>query len=206
MNSRLEDEEVEHWIREFQAGKDREENFGRLFRAFYRQTVNHLARSGVRAEDLDDMAQKVFGKIYRNLDGFRFQSKFSTWLFRIRVTTSQNYRRAKKTLKRSMTSTSLEDLQERYDGAAADRFEPVAEDASPLQQLLEEESIRTLHDVFESLPPQMQRCVKLRVRHKPYREIAEEMGISVSSVKTHLHHARRRLPHLLEPYFGKIEL
>src|SRR4029077_10914960 len=51
----------------------------------YQSTVRgfSLRLTGFQSERADDLAQEVFILVYRNLSVFRFESKFSTWLYRL---------------------------------------------------------------------------------------------------------------------------
>src|SRR5215475_10753031 len=59
-----------------------------VYRLCYRYVNNH--------EDANDLAQEVFLKAYRAIGGFRGDSSFSTWLYRIAVNTCLNFRSARK--------------------------------------------------------------------------------------------------------------
>ena len=68
------------------------------------------------------------------------------------------------------------------------------------------EAFQVLSRAVSELPPQMRRCVSLRVRDVPYQAIADGMEIGLPSVKTHLSLARQRLRPVLDKYFKRIEL
>ena len=53
-----------------------------IFNVAYRITNNN--------EDAEEVSQDVFIKIYKNLKGFRFQSSFKTWIYRIAVNSAVN--------------------------------------------------------------------------------------------------------------------
>jgi len=55
--------------------------FDELMRRYKRPVVNFAFRMLGSAEDADDVAQDVFVRVYRNLDTYRPETKFSTWLF-----------------------------------------------------------------------------------------------------------------------------
>ena len=57
--------------------------FGQLVRA-YDQSVLRLAMNLLRSpEDAQDVYQEAFLRVYRNLNSFRFDCSFHTWLYRI---------------------------------------------------------------------------------------------------------------------------
>jgi RNA polymerase sigma-70 factor (ECF subfamily) len=55
--------------------------FDELMRRYKRPVVNFIFRMLGNAEDADDVAQDVFVRVYQNLDTYRPETKFSTWLF-----------------------------------------------------------------------------------------------------------------------------
>ena len=68
------------------------------------------------------------------------------------------------------------------------------------------EQLGILQGALAELPEQMRQCVCFRLQGDlKYREIAEVMQISIQTVKSHLHHAKKRLRPMLEPYFGPID-
>ena len=76
-----------------------------------------------------------------------------------------------------------------------------------LDQLLERERAERLREAVAQLPDQMRRCVTVRIMEDvPYDVIAARLGISVNTVKVHLHNARKALARKLRPYFGELDL
>ena len=66
-------------IRQIQSGDT--DAFDELMRRYKRLVVNFVYRVLGSAADADDVAQEVFVRVYRNLDIYRPETKFSTWLF-----------------------------------------------------------------------------------------------------------------------------
>src|ERR1700719_3950764 len=66
-------------IRQIQSGDD--SAFDELMRRYKRPVVNFVFRMLGNAQDADDVAQDVFVRAYQNLDTYRPETKFSTWLF-----------------------------------------------------------------------------------------------------------------------------
>lgn len=60
--------------------------------------------------------------------------------------------------------------------------------------------LESLRAKLDQLPPQMRRCLYLRLYHDlKYREIAALMRISIETVKAHLHQAQNRLRMFFDP-------
>src|SRR6201990_1781700 len=73
--------QVDTLIRAAQAGD--QDAFEQLVRT-YDQSVLRLAMNLLRSpEDARDVYQEAFLRVYRNLDSFRFDCSFHTWLYRI---------------------------------------------------------------------------------------------------------------------------
>jgi RNA polymerase sigma factor (sigma-70 family) len=58
---------------------------------------------------------------------------------------------------------------------------------------MDKEIRQILHEEMRQLPPQMRRCVEVRIINElSYKEIAKVMGLSIGAVRAHLHEKRRR--------------
>jgi RNA polymerase sigma-70 factor (ECF subfamily) len=171
-------------------GKSTEDLFKELFDENYLAVQKFFARRGVPAEECQDLAQETFLKAYSHLDSFRGEANPRTWLYRIAQNHLLNVRRSRTTRKREGKEVSLDVLLEAGPppGNVEDR------EADPLKEVLSGELSRRLRDAVDRLPPQMQRCVLLRVYHDlRYREIAEVLRVSIDTVKAHLYQARQIL-------------
>jgi RNA polymerase sigma-70 factor (ECF subfamily) len=66
-------------VRQIRSGDN--DAFDELMRRYKRPMVNFVYRMLGNADDADDIAQEVFVRVYQNLDTYRPETKFSTWLF-----------------------------------------------------------------------------------------------------------------------------
>ena len=74
-----------------------------------------------------------------------------------------------------------------------------------MERVLQKEKLKKLREALEELPPQMRRCLYLRiVKEQSVQEIATIMGLSVNTVKAHLHQGRRALQAKLAAVFGEV--
>ncbi|NMA83006.1 MAG: sigma-70 family RNA polymerase sigma factor [Epulopiscium sp.] len=129
-------------------------------------------------EEANDLAQEVFIKVYRNLDKYSPEYKFSTWI--IRITTNQviDYRR-----KQKQPTVSIDELV----------YEPVAE-GTPEEQYLQDEERRTVQGMLQKLPDMYR--IPLILYHQQglsYQEIADTIDEPLSKVKNRIFRARRML-------------
>lgn len=86
-------------VKDFQAGN--KAAFDKLVLKYQDKIFNLCYRFMGEDHDADDAAQETFVKVFKSLKGFRFESAFSTWLYRIAVNICKNklksseYRRKK---------------------------------------------------------------------------------------------------------------
>ena len=139
-------------------------------------------------QEANDSAQEVFVKIYRSLKGFRLESAFSTWLYRIAVNTCKNklksseYRHKKK-----MVHLDNPGILEGSIGA----LEITDDTQSPLLELERKERLNLIRQAIDSLPPAQKMVVVLRdIEELSYDDIANITGYSLGTVKSRLSRAR----------------
>ncbi|HVL65394.1 MAG TPA: sigma-70 family RNA polymerase sigma factor [Actinomycetota bacterium] len=141
-----------------------------------------LRMTGDRADALD-ATQDAFIQAFRRAPGFRGDSAFGTWLYRIAINACHDLLR-----KRGRAPVPEAELPERADTARVDDATAARVDiAAALARL--QEDYRTavvLHDLGGV----------------PYEEIAVETGVSIGTVKSRISRGRRRLAALLEQSAG----
>ena len=147
-------------------------------------------------EEANDCAQDVFIKVYKGLKGFRFESAFATWLFRVAVNTCKNrftssaYRWRKK-------SVPLENSKGSEDGNPSLAIKNGS--PSPLHELERKERSRLIHDAIRALPDQQNTVIVLRdIQGRSYQEIAAITGLNLGTVKSRLARGRLELKKKLE--------
>lgn len=141
-------------------------------------------------EEARDAVQEIFLRVHQNLDSFRFEAKFSTWLYRLAMNHLLNYRR--RWLRARLGP--LEDLM------AVGR-EPIATGSGPEQQALDRNQAETVRRAVAKLPPKLRAALVLKdLQNLSYAEIGEVLGITEGTVASRLNAARsalaRRLRHL----------
>lgn len=143
------------------------------------------------AADAMDVTQEAFGLLLRKICRFEFNSKFSSWLYRIVVNLSIDWRR-RNWLRRS------ESIHEDGEG---DRIqEPRDERAVPPEDVLARMELKdAVQAGISGLSPKLRAIVVLRyLQDLSYEELAETLEISIGTVKSRL--ARAHLA--LERIFG----
>jgi RNA polymerase sigma-70 factor (ECF subfamily) len=151
-------------------------------------------------QDAEDVAQDVFVMVYRKAESFRGESGLSTWLYRIAVNLSLNRLRRRKWDRLfgilTLSEAESEETTVRMEAPEQDR---------PDRQLEANERSRILTDVLNTLPEKQRVAIILhKIEGLSHQEIAEILQISLSSVESLVHRAKRNLQKKLIPLLGKI--
>lgn len=199
---------MNEWVERWQAGIDMEESFRRIFEKYYRLVFSFFAKRGFSTEESEDLVQETFLRIHKSLATFRRESSFETWLFQVTANVWRNTLRSQSTRKRDADEVPIDEAM--TSGPARAGRQPSAfeeDERGPLERLLASEASDKLREALDDMPPQMRRCVLLRVdQDLKYREIAELMRVSIDTVKAHLFQARQILKKKLGDYFDDPKL
>ncbi len=172
------------------AGKDRA--FELLVQRYQGRLVNFLYRKVGNSESAHDLAQEVLIKVYRALDRFDPDYRFSTWLFRI----AQNA--AIDSLRRRRIET-VAPVWESEAGEKELEFESPDPDPYVVNRNLERR--RAIGEAIGGLPEEYRELVEMRhYAELSYAEIAEIMGMPLGTVKNKLFRGRNLLKKDLAGY------
>jgi RNA polymerase sigma-70 factor (ECF subfamily) len=154
-----------------------------------------LRMVGTRAE-AEDIAQEVFVTVFKSIDSFRGESKFTTWLLRIAANHSKN--RIKYLARRSTDKNGLDGAAEVH--LADEGKAPMQAHIDAPDALLEAAELETLmQEAIATLDEEHRLLVVLRdIEELSYDEIAEVTGLPEGTVKSRLHRARVALKEQLE--------
>ena len=172
--------------------------FRELYVAYRDRVYNVCYRVTGNATDALDAAQETFGVLFRRIGDFRFESRFSSWVYRIAVNTSIDLKRRAAT----RTWASLDALQAPSSGRQVEIADEDLEgpQASASRHELEDEVQRAI----DRLSPKMRAITVLRyLEGLSYDEIAETLGISLGTVKSRLSRAHAALDRELTPVLDK---
>ncbi len=156
----------------------------------YRDRVYGIAfRITGSSTDALDVAQESFSLLFRKVANFRFQSLFSTWLFRIVVNCSIDHIRGERSKSRRAASLSL------LDGSS----EPHADDAvSPIERAQVSELEAHVQGGIQKLSPKLRAILVLRyLEGLSYEELTQALDISMGTVKSRLARAHVALERVL---------
>lgn len=139
-------------------------------------------------DDAADMAQEALIKVYRNLDKFKGDSKFSTWLYRVVTNTCLD---EMKKLKRK-AAYSLDAERETKDGTMKTDIEDPS--ATPEERAEQSETKELVQAALLKVSEKHREILILRdIQGFAYEEIAQMLGCSEGTVKSRLSRARDAL-------------
>jgi RNA polymerase sigma-70 factor (ECF subfamily) len=95
-------------IIQFQNGDSKEAAFTQLLKSHQAQVFFQIKKMVVEHADADDIAQAVWIKVWNKLDGFKQESAFSTWLFRVAYNETLNFIAQKKRLNTHNTQNEID--------------------------------------------------------------------------------------------------
>ena len=134
-------------------------------------------------DEARDVSQEAFLKAFRGLRSFKREARFSSWLYQI----AMNLCRDRLRRRRGREHVSLDEVVE--NGEPALRQRPVALEALQAQDLS-----RAVTAAIDSLPYEQREVVVLKeYQGLTFPEIADVLGVPLSTVKTRLYRALGQL-------------
>jgi RNA polymerase sigma-70 factor (ECF subfamily) len=184
--------QVDSLIRAAQRGD--QDAFEQLVRA-YDQSVLRLAMNLLRSpEDARDVYQEAFLRVYRNLDAFRFDCSFHTWLYRIVTNICLDQLRKRKVRKEEPAVIETSD-------GPIDRMEAFEEDAAvadPERALWNRQLKDKIEHALEDLTPRERLVFELRhYQGLRLRNIGEVLGTTEEAAKNCLFRATQKMRSVL---------
>ena len=156
--------------------------------------ISRFVRDGTEVEDV---TQEAFIKAYRALPGFRGESAFYTWLYRIGINTAKNYLLA---FKRRVPTTTI------FDSEEAENFEEASllrEVNTPENELMSKQVVNVVNSSLEQLPDDLRIALTLReIEGLSYEEIADVMNCPIGTVRSRIFRAREAIAENLRPLLG----
>lgn len=129
-------------------------------------------------QDAEDTVQRIFLLAYQNIKGFRADSTFKTWIYRIGINQCHNHFRQNK----NREFISVDDI-------------PVTDSkAGPEGEFSDRERLSYLQKAVERLPYKQRMVVTLRIYQElSFEEIGKTLNIGTNSAKVNFHHALEKL-------------
>lgn len=174
-----------------------EGDYRRLYDRYKDRVYNVCFRITGSPSDALDASQETFGILFRRIREFRFESRFSSWVYRIAVNASIDVRRRV----RSRRVASIENLRGGEEGKY-DLTDRVVE--MPSISASRREFEQAVQLAISRLSPKLRSIVVLRyIENLSYEEVAETLRISLGTVKSRLSRAHEALDRELTPVLDK---
>ena len=167
--------------------------FDLLVRKYQHRIAKLVSRFVSDRSEVEDVTQEAFIKAYRAIGGFRGDSAFYTWLYRIAINTAKNYLVSQgRRPQVSGMETEEAELTEAGSG--------LRETNTPERHLLADEIARTVERAMENLPEDLRTAIVLReIDGLSYEEIATVMDCPIGTVRSRIFRAREAIDTELKP-------
>ncbi len=176
--------------------------FDELYAQHYPTLVAFFGHRRLDPETSRDLAQQTMLQVYCGLLGFESRASSRSWVLRIATNVFRNWvRDHRSTLKRSARETSLEHYREQgLEIAEGHGFWP-AQGNDPERLVLEKQAQQRIHARISDLSSRQQDCMNRWLEGWSYQEMADEMGVSIQTIRASLHKAKKRISQELRQEF-----
>ncbi len=166
-----------------------EQAFRELVDKYRNMVVNTCFGLLHNLHDAEDVGQDVFIEAFKSIHKFRADARLSTWLYRIAVNRSLNFIRDNK--KRRWFQSFEEVVKSKSELV---KYEVSDDSENPESTIESKQRSLILHEAIDSLPENQRIAFTLnKYEDLSYKEIAEVMQVSVSSVESLIHRAKKNL-------------
>jgi len=169
--------------------------FARLISLFEVQMLALVSGFSTDPSDADDIYQDAMISAFKALPRFKFESKFSTWLYRIVVNTALSHRRKLKRVWQRFTSVQDEHGSDLLEGQSCAQYQ------TPESEVLNQELNRQINQALNQLTDKERMAFVLcHQQGFKIREAAQVLSSSDNLIKVNLFRARKKLRAELEKY------
>lgn len=154
--------------------------FSELLKRHKEKVRNIIYLTLSNTDGVDDIAQEVFITVYRHLKSFRFESQFTTWVYRITINKCKDHLR-----KKNIRSIFL----------------PLKDEEPVFESINEDTDIKHIvRNAIGTLPDKLRIPLVLKdLEGFSYQEIADTMECEIGTVKSRIFRAREALKKILKP-------
>lgn len=168
--------------------------FGLLVAKYQRKLARLISRMVRDSAEVEDIVQDSFIRAYRALPGFRNDSAFYTWLYRIGVNTAKNWLMTHGRRASATTGVDSEEA-ENYDDA-----DLLRDHDTPERLLMTKQIGQVVNAAMEALPEDLRTAITLReIEGLSYEEIAQVMDCPIGTVRSRIFRARDAISAKLRP-------
>ena len=180
------------------SGEGYQGTFRPIYDLYKDRVYNVCFRITGSSTDALDASQEAFSQVFRRLEGFRFESKFSSWIYRIAVNASIDLKRRAS----NRRSSSLESLNSNPD-VERPQFEDTRHDR-PAAAASRIELESEVQEAILRLSPKLRAVIVLRyIEGLAYERIAETLNVSLGTVKSRLSRAHAAMDRELSPVIDR---
>ncbi len=159
------------------------QQYAKIVQRYQQHVANLVYKIAGNKLDIEELVQQVFVELYVSLQHFRFESKLSTFIYRITVNL------VNKALTRHGRYVSLPDNEQ----------EGEADNLNEEENMIREEQYRRLHEAIGRLKGEQRTALVLHTFEDfSYQDIAEIMSVSLSKVESLIFRAKKNLKKILE--------
>ena len=142
-------------------------------------------------DDAMDLTVETFGKAFENLEKYKPDFAFSTWLFRIATNNCIDFIRKRRLNVVSLNTLTDQDGEER-------QFEVRSENLNPEESSIKKQENEKLKNIVDQLPSRYRTLIILRYfEEQSYEEIAQQLDLPLGTVKAQLFRARDLLANVM---------
>ena len=158
----------------------------------YKDSIYFMAVKMVNnKDDAMDLTVETFGKAFENIEKYKPDFAFSTWLFRIATNNCIDFIRKKR-----LNVVSLQTLSD--DNGEDKQFQVRSEGLNPEETSIKKQESEKLKNIVEQLPSRYRILIILRYYDElSYEEIARQLDIPLGTVKAQLFRARDLLANIM---------
>jgi RNA polymerase sigma-70 factor, ECF subfamily len=176
--------EIEKIIQRLKAGD--QEAWNMIIDMYSKKVYNMALNFAGNSDDAADITQEVFLKVYNNIEKFKEERSFTSWLLRLSKNYCIDYWRKNKNYMKNL------ELDENI------RVEPEYETVTPEEAMLKKYDAAFLRKKLLLLSPELRSLIIMRdIQSYSYQEIAEHLDIPLGTTKSRINRARTKLAKLL---------
>jgi len=166
--------------------------FGRIVQAYRKRILGTIARLIGRPEDVEDVGQEVFVRLYFSLDQLRTPEMFEPWLYRLTVNAAYDYLRRQRRRPESRMADLSEQQVQMADAAEGTRQDRTDREKKRLRE--------TVDGLLATLSEQDRILLTLKeIEGLSLKELEKIYRVNENALKVRLFRARQRV---LKAYAG----
>lgn len=173
--------------------------FRTLVETYQQMVVNTCLGIVHNQADAEDIAQDVFLEVFRNSGQFRGDAKISTWMYQIAVNRSLNF------VRNNRRKRFWQNIEETFSGGRNHSRE-ISENRNdqPDNEIKDQQRRELLHQAIDKLPEKQRVAFTLnKYEDLTYQQVAEIMELSLASVESLIHRAKKNLQDQLYECYKK---